>query len=145
MKSQVLNTPVDEVVEYIKKHPNSTILSISKAFKINEELVDRWISVLEEAGILKVQFKGIEPQITYIDQTKKKKIIRVDGMKEAFTQACYRKKISTEKMKELWKLFFQVYEEEIKEQFSKECIENKIERKKIPIAWERFKQNMREL
>ena len=145
MKNQILLTPVDEIVTYIKQNPHKTIADISKIFKIKEDIIDKWVTVLEEYNICKVEFHGLEGRIEYCEETGKKKNIKVEQIKDLFIRACYSRKISTEKMKELWNLFFVEYEEEIKKEFEKECIEKKLDKRKIPLAWERFKQTNKTL
>lgn len=145
MKSQVLITPIDEIMTYLKSHPNSTTTQISTLFKIDENVIDKWISILEEEKVVKVEFHGLEPEITYINPKKNTKKISIDNIKDSFIQACYKRKISNDKMKELWRIFFTKYEKEIKEQFEKESIEKKLDKKMIPVAWERFRKTMEEL
>lgn len=145
MKSQVLITPIDEIITYLKNHPQSSTAQIAMLFKIDEEIVDKWISILEEEGIVKIEFHGLEPEISYIDKKQTKKQISIDNLKDAFVQACYKKKVSNDKMKELWKLFFNQYEQDIKEQFKKESLERKLDKKMIPVAWQRFRKTMEEL
>ncbi|MCH8519334.1 MAG: hypothetical protein LAT82_01115 [Nanoarchaeota archaeon] len=140
MKNQILVTSVDEIVTFIKHNPHKTIAEISKVFKIKEDIVDKWVAVLEEYNVCKVEFHGLEGKVEFIEDTKTKKKVKVDQIKDLFIRACYAKKISTDKMKELWVLFFDEYEIEIKKEFEKECEEKKFDKKKIPLAWERFKQ-----
>ena len=145
MKSEVLITPIDEIITYLKSHPLCSTSQLAILFKIDEEIIDKWISILEEQGIVKVEFHGLEPEITYINKNKTDKKISIDNLKDSFVQACYKKKISNEKMKELWRVFFSQYEQEIKKQFEKESVERKLDKKMIPIAWQRFRKTMEEL
>ena len=140
MKNQVLLTPVDAIVTYIKQNPHKTVADISKIFNIKEDIVDKWITVLEEYNVCRVEFHGLEGKIEFTENSDNKKKIKVEQIKELFIKACYSRKISTDKMKELWIHFFNEFEEEIKKEFEIECLEKKLEKRKIPVAWERFKK-----
>lgn len=145
MKSQVLTTPIDEIATYLKNHPNSTTSQIAMLFKVDESVVDKWVSILEEEKVVKVEFHGFEPEISFVEVNKEKKGVSINNLKDAFVKACYKKKISNEKMKELWRVFFIQFEDEIKSQFEKESIDKKMNKKMLPIAWKRFRRTMEEL
>ncbi|MFP4402352.1 MAG: hypothetical protein ACLFPL_03900 [Candidatus Nanoarchaeia archaeon] len=145
MDNPTLLTPIDELVTYVKNRPGISLKELSTVFKVSETIMDRWISVLEEEGILRVEIHKLESLVYFKEREKRTKQIKVENIKEKFVQACYRKKISTEKTKELWKLFFNEFENDIKEQFEKESREKKFEIKKIPLAWKKFRESMQEL
>ncbi len=142
MNSQVLITPIDEIVTYIKKNPRTSISKISKIFKIREDLVDRWISVLEEQEILVVDFKGLDSVVSFKEHNGELKKINVENVKELFVQACYKKKVATPQMKELWIRFYKLFESEIKSEFEKECVKKGFDKKKIPMAWKKFSKTL---
>ena len=144
MSSQVLITPVDEIVTYIKAHPRTSIQNLSAVFKIKEDLVEKWVTILEEQGVLRVEFSGLDSIVTFVTQQTTKKI-DVENIKELFVQSCYKKKVPTNKMKELWEVFFHQYEAEIKAAFEKLCEKKKFEKNKIPNAWLRFRATLEKL
>ena len=87
MKSEVLITPIDEIITYLKSHPLCSTSQLAILFKIDEEIIDKWISILEEQGIVKVEFHGLEPEITYINKNKTDKKISIDNLKDSFVKA----------------------------------------------------------
>jgi DNA-binding transcriptional regulator YhcF (GntR family) len=145
MENSTLHTPIDDIVTYVKSHPGIGLKDLSSTFKVNETIMDRWVSVLEEEGIFRVELHNLESKVYFEEKQKQTKEIKVENIKERFVQACYHKKISTEKTKELWRLFFEEYEDEIRQQFEKESREKKFDSKKIPLAWKRFRESMKEL
>lgn len=144
MESQVLITPVDEMVTYIKSHPKSSIEQIAKFFKLRDDLVEKWVTVLEEQKIVRVEFQGLSSIVTF-NKGVKKADSSIDNIKDMFVKACYRKKLPNEKMKVLWKAFVEKFEAEIKAEFEKESKRKKFEPAKIPIAWKRFRKTLDEL
>ena len=145
MVNPTLLTPIDEIVTYVKNKPGIGLKELSSIFKVSETIMDRWVSVLEEEEIFRVELHNLESHVHFNEKEKKVKQIKVENIKEKFVQACYHRKVSTEKTKELWKIFFTEFENDIREQFEKESREKKFEIKKIPLAWKKFRESMLEL
>ena len=145
MRSQVLITPVDELVKCVISHPKSSISTLSKMLRIKEDVVEKWVIVLEEQSVFKVEYLGLNSVVSFINHESKKEVLHIDTIKDSFIGACYKRSIPTHKMRELWKQFFIEKELDMKLEFEKESIKKGFDKKKIPLAWSKFRKTLEEL
>ncbi len=87
MESKVLLTPVDELVDIVKQNPNCEIEFISQKLRLPQDLIEKWLIVLEEFKILNIKYKGFKGFVNTSDSLKKhdsSKEIDIDKIKELY-------------------------------------------------------------
>jgi len=143
MLSKVLETPVDMMVELVKQNENCSITFLKNNLKISNEIIERWLIILEEYKILKVEYKGLDGYVKFNEiKNDKMKTFQLDKLKEKFIESSKDRKISYEKMKELWPIFIFENEKNIKEIFYEKSKELKYNDIKIKKAWEKYRENL---
>lgn len=149
MLGKVLKTPVDELVELVKKNKNCTIKFLQSQLKISLETIEKWLVILEEYNVITINFKGFEGFVNisseYEKETEKKEEIDIENLKETFLEKTRNKNISYVETKKAWKLFLKRYEEEIKRLFIEKAKKEKYEIKKIGHAWDKYKADLENL
>jgi hypothetical protein len=148
MLGKVLTTPVDDLVELIKQNNNCSITFLKNKLNIPQEIVERWIVVLDEYDVLKVHYKGFEGYLSISETTKKeaqKEKVNVENLKEIFIEKAKKKNLDYDRMKSLWPLFLKEYEKEIKDLFEDKAKDMGYESNKVTKAWEKYQIEMSEL
>jgi len=148
MSSNILKTPVDDLVVYIKETKSCKVSEIVQKFHVPLEYIERWLVILEEANILKLSYSKFEGFIEYVEDQSKLKSnteIDVDKLKEIFLRKSEGKKLSSKKTYELWKIFIKVYEAEIKKLFFTKARARGFPTEKIENAWILYKEDLRKL
>ncbi len=145
MLNKVLDTPVDTLVELVRKNENCSISFLKNNLKVSVEIIEKWLVILEEYEILKVQYNGLEGYVKLGKKEKeniKKKEFDLERLKDIFIESSKKKKISYEKMKKIWPLFLIEKEEEIKKLFYEKAKNLKINENKTKKAWEKYKTDI---
>ena len=146
MRSNVLSTPIDKLVDYFKTHKTCTFTDVVNYMRYPIEILEKWFTILEDYSIIKVQFRGFEGYITYIEkedtsQANKNKV-DIDNLKKIFIIKAQEKNYSYEKMKQLWPIFIKEYERDIRLLFEDKAKERGYEIEKIQRAWLLFKKEL---
>lgn len=148
MQSKVLSTPVDDLMEIVKKEDNSSISSLKQKLNVPQEILGRWLIVLEEYDVLKVHYKGFEGYVTISQKTKEKKNedkINVEKLKEVFIEKGKKRNLSYDKMKQIWPIFVKEYENDIRDLFEDKAKDSGYDTNKIEKAWNKYKLELKEL
>ena len=147
MLNKVLNTPVDDLVELIKNNKNCTINFLVKKLNLPIEAVEKWIVILEEYNIIKVNYRGFEGYVNYIEkkdenEKKKEKDTNIDKLKETFVEKSIQRGLTNSQMKAIWPKFVSQYEREIREKFFYMAKEKGYDSYKIADAWNRYREDL---
>ena len=146
MLNKVLLTPVDDLVELVKINPNCSVSFVRDKIRMPQEIVEKWIVVLEEYNILSVNYKGFEGYLNISEHMKKdeeeKKAIDVEKLKDIFIERSKIKKFDYNKMQQLWPLFLKEYEGEIKALFEDKAKSKGYDANKVEKAWARYKEEL---
>ncbi len=148
MLGKVLTTPVDDLVELVKNNNNCSITFLKNTLNVPQEIVERWIVVLDEYDVIKVHYKGFEGYLSITESSKKaaeKEKINVENLKEIFIEKAKKKNLDYERMAKLWPLFLKEYETEIKDLFEDKAKDMGYESTKVSKAWDKYKLELREL
>ena len=148
MIGKLLYTPVDQLVEIVRQQQPCSINYLQNQLNTSAEIVERWLTVLEEYEVIHVRYKGFEGYVSLTKkekekQTKKKENeVDVEKLKDQFIQRCKEQNLSYEQIKELWPEFIKEYENEIQELFTKKARTMGYDPKRIDTAWKRFKKEL---
>lgn len=148
MLNKVLLTPVDNMVEIVKQNNKCSITFLKNKLNLPSEIIERWLTILEEYKVLNVHYQGLEGYVSVINQSKLKGFtneIDISKLKENFVERSKLKEMSYEKMKNLWPVFILEYDSEIKLLFYEKAKKIGYEREKIDKAWMKFRQDLTEL
>ncbi|MFW6286010.1 MAG: hypothetical protein ACOC16_02710 [Nanoarchaeota archaeon] len=148
MLSKVLKTPVDDLVEIVKNNKNCTINFLVKQMNLDRDSIEKWLIILEEYKVLKLNYKGFEGYITYIDnkedakEESKEKSIDIEILKEEFIKKCNSRELNSNQINKLWPKFISKYYTEIRERFFKIAKEKGYEHYQIAIGWDKYKREL---
>ncbi len=146
MQNNILTTPVDNLVEYVKVHKNCSFTEVINHLKFPLEIIEKWFVILEEYSIVKVYYKGFEGYISYVEKEDLKKSkegeIDIDNLKKIFILKSQDKNFSYEKMRQLWPIFISEYERDIMQLFQDKAKERGYSIEKIDKAWIQFKKEL---
>ncbi|MFW5704882.1 MAG: hypothetical protein ACOCXG_03475 [Nanoarchaeota archaeon] len=143
MLSEVLKTPVDNLVEIVKSSRETTIDTLKSKLNLPIEIIEKWLVVLEEYKILKVHYKGFEGFVEFVEKNEnKKQEIDVDNLKETFMNLAKEKNFTYDKMREAWPIFLSKYEVEIKELFEVKAKRLGFDQNKTQLAWQRYRREL---
>ena len=148
MESKVLLTPVDDLVEIVKQNPNCQIDFLSQKLNLPQELIEKWLVVLEEFKILTITYKGFNGFVNISQGVKKhssSKEIDIDKIKQIFVSKSKEKGLSIDKMQEVWPNFLKRYENDIRELFNKKARAAGYPENKIGLAWNKFRGELNTL
>lgn len=146
MSSNVLKTPVDNLISIVKSNKNCTVTLLKERLRVPLEILERWLIILEEYGIIKVHYKGFEGFVSLTENSAKKKTdTDIYHLRDIFIEKSQKKMITYEKMKKLWPIFVSEYEMIIKEEFFKKAKELGYDDFKIDKAWVRFREDLNTL
>jgi hypothetical protein len=149
MLNKILTTPIDQLVDLVKKNENCTINFLKNSLKVPYEIVEKWILILEEYKVIEVHYKGFEGFVKYVKKEddlqkdeKKTNDIDIYHLKESFVKKSKIRKIEDGDMKKLWPKFVLSYEVEIKEIFLEEAKKRKFNEKMTNVAWRRYREEL---
>jgi hypothetical protein len=148
MESKVLLTPVDDLVEIVKLNPNCQIDFLAKKLNLPQELIEKWLIVLEEYKILKIVYKGFSGFVNISEGLKKhdsSKEVDIDKIKQIFVSKSKEKGLSINKMQQVWPSFLSRYESDIHELFTKKAKAAGYPESKIELAWNKFRMELNTL
>lgn len=146
MLNKVLLTPVDHIVEHVKQNGECTLTSLKDKFNIQTDIIEKWLVILEENGVLKVKYKGFEGYISHIEVEKQEdKEVNIDELKNSFIQKSKLKKIPFEKMKLIWPVFVAEHENEIKDKFERRAKRLGYDATKVAKAWIKYREELEKL
>jgi hypothetical protein len=57
MDPHIITTCIDDMIKYLDKHGETDSRSLASVLNVSEEMVNAWVSVLEEAHAVKVDYK----------------------------------------------------------------------------------------
>lgn len=143
MSDNILITPIDDLVSIVKSNRNSTITTLKFKLKVPMEILERWLVVLEEYGVIKVEYKGFEGFVNYVEKTKQSKgKFDIYNLRNEFIESSKQKKISFGQMQKLWPKFISEYEAEIKKEFVEKAKSLGYDDFKIKKAWVKFRGDL---
>lgn len=143
MAELTLRTLVDDLVEYVKKNPKCSISQVAKSLNIlDREIVEKWIVVLEEFGVLSVSYSGFEGFLTFKEKAKSRSELTIDNLRKAFMDNAKKKNVSDDKLKLLWPKFISYYENDIRDLFYKKANVIGIKKDFVEDAWLKFKREL---
>lgn len=143
MTCKILQTPIDELIEIVKVNNNCTITFLRDRLRIPTEVIERWITILEEYEILKVHYRGFEGYIQIVETKEEKNVsIDVNDLKNQFLMKAKLKSISTDRIAKLWLVFINEYMEQIKDLFFQKAKVRGYEYNQIVKAWELYKKDL---
>ncbi len=148
MESKVLLTPVDDLVEIVKQNPNCQINFLSQKLKLPQELIEKWLVVLEEFKILTITYKGFNGFVSISQGVKKhnsSKEIDIDKIKQIFVSKSKEKGLTINKMQQVWPNFLKRYESDIHEMFVNKAKAAGYPENKIDPAWNKFRGELNTL
>lgn len=148
MLNKVLLTPVDDLVEIIKKNPNCSVDFLSKQLKLPTDIIEKWLVVLEEFKILKITYKGFNGFVKLSEDLLKheeSQTIDVNKLKSIFVDKSKEKGFTIEKMQEIWPSFLSKYESEIELLFKNKARASGYNEQKIQKAWGRYREELQRL
>jgi hypothetical protein len=148
MVNKVLLTPVDDLVDIVKQNPNCQIDFLSKKLNLPQELIEKWLVVLEEFKILTITYKGFKGFVSISQGVKKhssSKEIDIDKIKQIFVSKSKDKGLSIDKMQEVWPTFLKRYENDILELFTTKAKAAGYPQAKIGMAWNKFRGELNTL
>lgn len=145
MLNKTLVTPVDDLVKIIiKKDPCSTT-ELSSQLRIPLELIERWLVVLEEFGIIKVHYKGLDGWVSLNKNSKfakSKEDVDLEQLKDTFIGKCKEKNLSYDEITRLWPVFLKQNDQEIKSIFYTKAKDMGFDVDKTDRAWQRFETEL---
>ena len=143
MLNKILRTPVDDLVDILNESGKVKISSLVPKLRVPMEYIERWLIILEEYNIVKLNYVGFEGYVSLIKkQVKKTDEIDVDQLKETFLKKSHLKNLDSKKIEKLWILFLEKYEGEIKILFIKKAKLKGYKDKEIELAWKRYKKDL---
>lgn len=147
MPSKVLLTPVDELVNIVKNNNHCSITFLSEQLKIPKEIIEKWLTILEEYDVVNVHYRGLEG---FVDFTKKEKDdksgnLDVDNIKTVFIEKAKLKNLDYNQIKILWNKFIEENEENLKLEFSNKAKSDGYEQNRIDKAWTKYKKELETL
>ena len=147
MQGKILETDVDRLVEFVKNRQNVSVSTICQHFKLPVEIVERWLVVLEEFGVLQVNYSGFEGYVKIsqkeINREKDEAgVIDVDSLKDLFIEKSKAKNFTYDKMREVWPIFISEYEKDIKALFEDKAKASGFEMDKVDKAWDKYKKEL---
>lgn len=149
MLNKILTTPVDDLVELVKSNPDCSVTFIQGKLGLPVEIIEKWLVVLEEYKVVKVNYKGFEGYVKYLvsqkeEDAKKQKAKQIDisRLKDAFVEKSQKRGLSSEQMSSLWPQFVLNFERDIREMFYNMAREKGYETVKIATAWNKYKEEL---
>jgi DNA-binding transcriptional ArsR family regulator len=149
MLSKVLKTPVDDLVKIVQENKNCTINFLVENMKLDRDSIEKWLIVLEEYKILKLNYKGFEGYVTYVENENdvekkniKEKGIDIDTLKDQFIEKCNSRGFTSEQTHKLWPEFISKYLVEIRELFFKTAQKKGYENYQVAIGWNKYQQEL---
>lgn len=146
MQNNILLTPVDELVELVEANPNCTVKFLSDKLELPEEILQRWLVILDEFEVLDISYKGFDGFVKMSDSSKnKKEEIDVENIKNVFVSKCREKGMGFKEMEDTWPQFLEQFEEEIKKLFEVKAKKRGFDQTKIKKGWEKFRRELNNL
>ena len=148
MLNKVLLTPVDELVDIVRTNPNCSVAFIRNKLKLPMADIEKWIVILDEYDIIKVDYKGFEGYVRISEHVKEKERegkLDIEKLKSVYIEKSKEKEYSFEKMQKLWPLFLKEYEEDIKTLFVDKAKENGFSKDRIDKAWIKYRGGLQTL
>jgi len=144
MLNKILETPVDLLVKLVKEHKNCSTKFLLENLRVDEKILEKWILVLEEYGVLKVFYNGFEEYVKLSEKelNSSNSKINLDLLRDLFIESSNKKKIPYDKMVSLWPQFIIEYEEQIEELFYQKAKNLNFNEKKIKLAWNTFRESL---
>lgn len=145
MLNKVLITPIDNLVDLVRKNKNCTKIFLINQLKISEEIIDKWLIILEEFKIIKIKYSGFDAFIDYVEkdiQNVEIDKLNILTLREDFVNLAKQKKFNYEKINLLWPKFVDRYEEQIKDLFFLNAKQKKFDQTKTIRAWNKYKEDL---
>jgi hypothetical protein len=138
MFAESITTPIDELMKIIEKTKKISVDILVKQIKEKRELVERWIMVLEEKGVIKIENKGLSSFVS-INQENLKDDFDFFSLKNNFLQKAKVKEIPYTKLNELWQKFLKVHEKQLFLEFKRTKLKKgKILNTELDKMWKEF-------
>lgn len=144
MQTRVLTTPVDSLVDIVKQHKHIRIEELTKHLKLPSSIIEKWLVVLEEYQVLKVNYSGFEGYVEYSEKQKSNEI-DVEDIKTEFIEKCKNKGLTFDQIKPIWHQFLDKAKPQIKEEFFKKSKSQGYKYSKIQIAWKKFEKELEDV
>ena len=144
MLTKILTTPVDLMVEFIKKGKSVTIEAISSELKLPIHVIEKWVIVLEEYKVIKTTYRGFDEYLELVDSEKKKKQgLDVYKIKSVFVENCKSRNLDVTQIKEIWPKFLESQIDEIKKKFFEVAQEKKLKTRVLDKAWMKYESDLK--
>ena len=136
-----MTTPVDSLVEIVKQHKTIKIDKLCSQLGLPSSIVEKWLVILEEYGVLTVNYSGFEGYITY-NESQDKKETDIENIKTVFIERCKEKGLTFSQIKPLWFSFLEKTKPRIKEEFIESNKKKGYQSSKIQNAWKKFEKDL---
>jgi len=150
MLNKVLSTPIDNLVEIVKNHNNCKVSYLKNELNVQTIILDRWLVILEEFGIINVSYNGMDGIVNFIQKSSpqdlKKSteydVLNVNKIKEDFIKKAKMKKLTDAKIKEIWPRFISTKEDIIKNGFLDLTKKRNYTNEKTNKAWKKYREEL---
>jgi DNA-binding transcriptional ArsR family regulator len=143
MQNNVLTTSVDVLMDFIKKHQTTTVSQLVSYLKLPQSLIDRWLVILEEYGVVKVNYKGFEGIVELVkDKEEVDSSLNLEELKGEFIQECKSQGYDYKDIALFWKKFVEINLDEFKKEFYESAKKKKYPESKIALAWKKYQQDL---
>lgn len=143
MQNRVLRTPVDSLVELLKKHKSLKVEQIGSMLKLPNSIIEKWLVILEEYGILKITYSGLEGYVQYKEK-KDTNETPIENIKNEFIEKCKERKLTLAQIRPIWFEFLHKAKPKIKEEFIETNKKKGYQYAKIKQAWLKFERELEE-
>lgn len=143
MQNRVLRTPVDSLVELLKKHKSLKVEQIGSMLKLPNSIIEKWLVILEEYGILKITYSGLEGYVQYKEK-KDTNETQIENIKNEFIEKCKERKLTLAQIRPIWFEFLHKTKPKIKEEFIEANKKKGYQYAKIKQAWIKFERELEE-
>lgn len=136
-----MTTPVDSLVELVKQHKSIKLDQLSSYLKLPQSIIEKWLVILEEYGVIKVTYSGFEGYV-YYNEKKTNKEVEIENIKSEFIEKCKEKNLTLNQIKPLWFKFLEKTKPKIKEEFISSNKKKGYPYAKIQLAWRKFEKDL---
>ncbi len=142
MFSETVLTPIDKLMDLLKKNKELEIKELSRLLNEKKETIENWVLILEEKKVLNIETKWFNNFVSLNDDE-----INTEfdffNLKNTFLQKAKAKEIPYSKITELWLNFINHNEQDLYEKFKITMLKNgkgkNIESKTI---WKKFRKEL---
>jgi len=122
-----LRTPLDEIGFFLKDNKNKKfeMEDLVKKFHVPPEVLERWLIILEQNKIIKIEYSGLKVLIQYVFSDKEGPVKeeeesidkKIQEIKEIFIFKSKQKGFPEQEIEEMWKNYLKNYLPQLKKIF----------------------------